>query len=125
MKNKSILIVDDDTGITETLEDILKTFNIHTLTANSGSQAIELFKEHNIDLILMDIKMPGMNGVEVLKQIKAIRPEIPVIMMTAYTMHDLVAESLREGAFLVLNKPFKIKYLLKIIEKASQKIVLK
>ena len=122
MEYKNVLIVDDDSGITETLEDILVSYGIEVFVANSGFQAIELAKERKFDIILMDIKMPEMNGVESLKRIKVIQPRTIIIMMTAYTMNDLITESLKEGAYDILNKPFNIKNLLNTLEKASKEI---
>src|SRR4030067_1956277 len=106
MKNKaSILIVDDDIGMTETLFDIFTDLGYYVEIANDGFKALEKVKARTFDVILMDIKMPGINGVETYKEIKHIRPEAVVMMMTAYSVEDLLAEALREWASGGSHKP--------------------
>jgi len=70
----------------------------------------------DFDVILMDIKMPGMNGVETLKEIKMIRPDVTVVMMTAYAVEDLIKEAQREGAYGVLHKPLDVEKMIGLIE---------
>ena len=75
MKSKyRILLVDDDTDMTETLSDILQEMNFHVEIANNGFEAIERIKTSAFDLVLMDMKMPGINGAETFREIKKIRP---------------------------------------------------
>jgi len=112
----SILIVDDDMGMCETLSDIMEGKGYHTVIALDGYEAVEKAKESAFDVILMDIKMPGMNGVETFRQIKKIHPETAVVMMTAYAVEDLIREALREGAYGVLYKPFDIERMIGLIE---------
>ena len=117
MNNKAnVLLVDDDTGMTETLFDILEDMGHYVEVANDGFKAIESVKARAFDLILMDIKMPGINGVETYKEIKGIQPEAVVMMMTAYSVEDLVAEALNEGAYGVLHKPIDIAKVIEFIE---------
>jgi len=117
MANKgSILIVDDDVGICETLSDIMEVMGYHTAFALDGYEAIQKVKDVVFDVILMDIKMPGINGVETFKQIKKVRPEIAVVMMTAYAVEDLIGEALREGAYGVLYKPFDMERMIGLLE---------
>ncbi len=112
----SILIVDDDAGMGETLTDIMEDKGYHAVMALGGYVAIEKVKEMNFDVILMDIRMPGMNGVETFKQIKSIQPDTAVVMMTAYAVEDLVTEALREGAYGVLYKPFDMERMIGLID---------
>jgi len=112
----SILIVDDDVGMCETLSDIMEDRGYHTVIALDGYEAIQRVKEAAFDVILMDIKMPGMDGVETFKQIKRIHPETAVVMMTAYAVEDLVREALSEGAYGVLYKPFDVERMIALIE---------
>jgi two-component system response regulator HydG len=117
VKNKAnVLIVDDDIEMTETLSDILKDLGHHVEVANDGLKAIEKIKAQTFDVILMDIKMPGINGVETYKRIKNIRPEATVMMMTAYSVEDLVAEALKEGAYGIMYKPIDITKVVEFIE---------
>ncbi len=117
MKSKAnVLIVDDDIEMTETLSDILEDSGYHSEVANDGFSAIERVKVQAFDVILMDIKMPGIDGVETYKEIKNIRPEAAVMLMTAYSVEDLVAEALREGACGVMYKPVDITKVVEFIE---------
>jgi two-component system response regulator HydG len=117
MNNKaSILIVDDDGGMCETLSDIIEESGYCTAIALDGHQALEMVKEMDFDVILMDIRMPGMNGVETFKQIKSIHPGTAVVMMTAYAVEDRIKEALREGAYGVLYKPLDIERMLGLLE---------
>jgi len=117
VRNKTnVLIVDDDIGMTETLSDILDESGYDVEVANDGFQAIERVKARAFDVILMDIKMPGINGVKTYKKIKKIRPEAAVMMMTAYSVEALVAEALKEGAYGVMYKPIDITKVTEFIE---------
>lgn len=121
MRNKAnVLIVDDDIEMTETLSDILEDSGYDVESANDGFKAIERVKARTFDVILIDIKMPGINGVETYKEIKSIRPEAAVMMMTAYSVEDLVAEALREGAYGVMYKPIDIAKVAEFIERIKK-----
>ena len=116
----SILIVDDDAGMGETLSDIMEDKGYRTVVALGGHGAIEKVKEMDFDIVLMDIRMPGMNGVEAFKQIKSIQPDAAVVMMTAYAFEDLIAEALREGAYGVLYKPFDMERMIGLIDSVGE-----
>jgi len=117
-KKTSILIVDDDTGMTETLSDILDDKGYDVASCGDGYQAIEMIKKKKFNFALIDIKMPGINGVETFKEVHRINPETKVIMMTAYSVEELVKEALDGGAFNVIHKPLDIQKIVNIIEKA-------
>ena len=117
----NILLVDDQVGMVETLSDILKERGYNITIANDGREAIERAKETQFSLALIDIKLPGINGVETFKEIKKINPEIAVIMMTAYSVDDLIRESIAEGAYATIYKPFDPERILKIIEDVIEK----
>ena len=112
----SVLIVDDDVGMGETMSDIMEDKGYRTVIALDGYEAVEKARETAFDIILMDIKMPGMDGVETFRQIKKIHPETAVVMMTAYAVEDLIREALREGAYGVLYKPFDMERMIGLIE---------
>jgi two-component system response regulator HydG len=118
MKKPIILLTDDNKEFTQNLSDILELKGYEVLTANDGFQALEIIKTSTVDLVLMDIKMPVMNGVETYKKIKAITPLVPVIMLTAYALEELIQESLQEGAFACLKKPLDFDELFATIEHA-------
>jgi len=111
-----ILIVDDDLGMCETLCDIMEDKGYRTVIALSGHEAVQKAKQVAFDVILMDIKMPGMNGVETFKEIKKMHPETAVVMMTAYAVEDLIREALHEGAYGVLHKPLDMERTIGLIE---------
>jgi CheY-like chemotaxis protein len=121
LKNEAnILIVDDDIEMTETLSDILTDLGHHVETTNDGFKAIQKVKTHSFDVILMDIKMPGINGVETYKEIKRIQPNAAVMMMTAYSVEDLVAKALKEGAYGVWYKPIELAKVIEFIEQLKK-----
>ncbi len=119
MKNKfTILLTDDNGEFAQNLSDILELKGYTVLIASDGFRALDIIKESPVDLILMDIKMPVMNGVETFKKIKQITPITPVIMLTAFALEELIQESLREGAFACLKKPIDFDELFATIENA-------
>ena len=120
-KTFTILLADDNKEFTENLRDILELKGYSVLTASDGFQALETIKISSVDLILMDIKMPVMNGVETYKKIKKIIPNIPVIMLTAFALEELIQESIKEGAFACLKKPLNFTELFSTIEQAIHK----
>jgi len=119
-KKLSILIVDDDPGMTETMQDILGDMGYDVAVAEDGFRAIEMIKERAYDVALMDIKMPGINGVETFKEVKEISPSTSVIMMTAYSVEDLVKEALDEGAYGIIYKPLDIERVVEFIKRVEQ-----
>ncbi len=122
MKNrKSILIVDDDIAH-RTMLRILLGWEYEIVEADCGSVAIEKVRKTPLDLVLMDVCMPEINGVEVLDEIKACNPGIPVIMMTAYSSSNTAGEALQKGAYDYLTKPFDFDTLRLTIEKAMAQV---
>lgn len=115
MSKKTILIVDDAPFVPLTLSKIIQLKGYSTETALSGSEALEKFKAGNIACVLTDIKMYGMNGIELLRALKKIQPDIPVILMTAYSRDDLVLEGMKAGAHSSMIKPLDIDNLLATI----------
>jgi DNA-binding NtrC family response regulator len=110
-KNSKILIVDDDPDIVLVLGDYLAGEGFAVLTANNGVLAIEKIKEHSVDLAIVDVAMPMMNGLATLKQLKLINAALPVIMITAYRDAEKVLEAFRLGAHDCIFKPFDFEYL--------------
>lgn len=113
----NILVVDDQIGMLETFTDILEDRDYKVATADDGFTAIKKVKEQSFDLIFMDIKMPGLNGVQTFRELKKINPKITVIMMTAYSVEDLIEEAVEEGAYAVIYKPFNMDRVIQTIEK--------
>ncbi|OYD17078.1 hypothetical protein CH333_01970 [candidate division WOR-3 bacterium JGI_Cruoil_03_44_89] len=119
-KKISILVVDDDPGMRETMLDILDAVGYDAAAAEDGYRAIEMIREKAYDFALMDIKMPKINGVETFKEVKEIRPSTRVVMMTGYSVEDLVKEALEEGAYGIIYKPLDIQKIVDLIEKAEK-----
>jgi CheY-like chemotaxis protein len=114
-----VLIVDDDAGMAETFGDILEAKGYHVQIAADGPQALTCFQGQVSDVLFLDIKMPGMNGVEVLQRIKRLCPGTQAVMMTAYALPDLIAEAEREGALTVLTKPLPLDRVLHFLEELA------
>ena len=121
MRPARLLLVDDNRTLCKTMSYILEHKGYEVQTAGDGDTAIERVKEQAYDLILIDIKMPDPNGVETYRMIKMIRPDVKVLMITAYAVPDLVQDSLMEGAIAVIYKPFHMQNLLKKIEQLVRK----
>lgn len=108
MNSHKILIVDDQNGIRVLLTEVFSSEGYKTYQAANGKLAIELVKKEAPDLVLLDMKIPGMDGLEILKHIKKIDPQVKVIMMTAYGELDMIKEASDSGALMHFTKPFDI-----------------
>jgi len=117
----SILIVDDDPGMCETLSDILEEKGFDVGIAQDGRTAIQRMQDGRYDLILIDIMMPGMNGVETLQEIKAINPDAMTVIMTGHSqLEGLVSQALWAGVDGVLYKPFNVNAILDLIKRKRE-----
>lgn len=108
MDNHKVLIVDDQNGIRILLMEVFSSEGYETYQAANGKIALEIVKKHEPDLVLLDMKIPGMDGLEILKHIKQMNPDIKVIMMTAYGELDMIKEATDLGALMHFTKPFDI-----------------
>jgi DNA-binding response OmpR family regulator len=106
MDHKPILIVDDEKNIRMTLSQSLESLGVEMDVAGSGEEALAKLKERDFGVILLDIRMPGMDGMEVLRQVREVRPEIRIIMITAYGTIESAVEAMKLGAVDFLQKPF-------------------
>ena len=116
----SILIVDDDEVIQETLLDVLKKRGYDIFLAGSGKEALETIKKNIIDLVLLDMRLPDVDGLDVLKKVKELDSEILVIMMTAYSDIQTAVAAMKSGAYHYINKPFELDELKLLIEKGLE-----
>lgn len=114
--SRRILVVDDDRQMVRTLRDILAFRGWPSDGAYSGEEAVAAVRERDYAVVLMDVRMGGMNGVEALRTMKRMRPAIQVILMTAYTASDLLAEAEREGALRILPKPVAVDRLTEFLQ---------
>lgn len=114
-EKKTVLIVDDREDMVTTLADVLEDYGYTVVAAHDGYQALQRIQQSPVNLALIDIMMPGINGIEAFKEIKRLSPTTAVIMMTAFAVEDLVKEAIREGAYSVVYKPFDLKKLIALI----------
>ena len=117
-----VMLVDDEVPFVETMTKRLKKRALKVITAFSGREALEtLDKQHNIDVVILDVKMPGMDGIETLKEIKTTFPLTEVVMLTAHATVESAIEGMRLGAFDYLMKPCDIEQLMEKVNAAARK----
>jgi len=116
---ETILIVDDEKNYPPILSAILKEEGFETLTAFSGKEALKILKDSDVDLVLTDMKMPFMDGIELLERIKDKDPDLPVIMMTAHGTVEKAVEAMQKGAYNYIMKPFDNERLIIYVNKAT------
>ncbi|MBI3989043.1 MAG: sigma-54-dependent Fis family transcriptional regulator [candidate division NC10 bacterium] len=118
---RTILVADDDRAIREALAKILSKEGFQVLLAEDGRKALDLLRTHRAQIILADLKMPGLSGLELLKAAKAISPEVEVIMITGHGSIEEAVEAMKEGAYDFITKPFQRVSLMKAVRKALEK----
>jgi len=114
----NLLVVDDEVVIREGMRRILSAEGYHVETSASGRTAIEKIQEQDFDVVITDLKMPGMDGMEVLRTIKILQPEVPVIIITGYSTVDTAVEAMKNGAFDYIAKPFTSELIIDKVQKA-------
>ena len=117
---ETILIVDDEKNYTAVLSAVLQEEGFETLSANSGMEALQLCEREEISLVISDMKMPGMDGLELLEEIKKRAPDLPVIIMTAHGTVDKAVEAMQKGAYTFILKPFDNERLVMYAHKALE-----
>ncbi|MBI4840952.1 MAG: sigma-54-dependent Fis family transcriptional regulator [candidate division NC10 bacterium] len=115
-----VLIVDDEEQMRELLAKVLEKNGYQVAAAGDGAQALALLEREPVDLVVTDVRMPGLGGMEALKSIKELNPDIIVIIMTAFGSIDQAVQAVKEGAYDYINKPFKIDEMLLTIGKALE-----
>ncbi len=113
-----ILVVDDELSMREFLEIMLTKEGYHVITAESGEKACDILDHHDVHLVVTDIRMDGMDGIGVLKKVKAINSATPVVMISAFSSAENAVEAMKEGAFDYVPKPFKVKDLKRVVKEA-------
>ncbi len=116
--NNRVLVVDDEKAIAWALEESLTDAGYEAESVGSAEEALDLFKEKPFQVVLTDMKMPGMSGIELLGRVKEIKPETQVIIITAYGSFDSAVEAVRLGAFDYLQKPFNVENVKRMVAKA-------
>ncbi len=117
MVKGKILIVDDQFGIRLLLNEVFQKEGYETFQASNGKAALEIASKECPDLVLLDIKIPGMDGIEILKKLKEEDPSLYVIVMTAYGELDIINEAMESGALTYFTKPFDINELAQTVNK--------
>jgi len=117
----NVLIVDDESTFSETLKEALSTFGYQILQAYTGAKAIEILREHNIDICFLDIHLPDYNGFSIVDKVKEFSPDSEIIIMTAYGEIDYPKNAIKSGSYF-LPKPFKIDDLSNVLMKMEKKI---
>jgi len=118
--NNSLLVVDDDPYVLESISSLLKEFGFHVSTCQSASDALERVKSLHFDVVLTDIKMPSITGIELLQRVYASYPQLPVILLTAFAELDVAVDAIKRGAFDFITKPYNPEYLVHSVEKAAK-----
>ncbi len=118
METGSILVIDDEPGIRDSLETLLMLEGFHVEMAAEGQSGLDLLASRQYDLLLLDLALPGESGIDLLPRIKRLRPELPVIMITAYGTVNNVVDALRAGAENFVQKPWNNEKLLADIRSA-------
>jgi DNA-binding NtrC family response regulator len=113
--SRTILVVDDDRQMVRTLSAVLRLHGWDTTSAYSGEEAVAATATQRFDAVLMDVRMPGINGVEALRRIHETQPRTPIILMTAYAAHELLEQAERDGAVRILGKPIAWPKLLAVL----------
>src|SRR5574341_2214938 len=115
-----ILVVDDEEQMRELLTKVLEKNGYQVAASEDGAQALALLEREPVDLVVTDVRMPALGGMEALRAIKELNPETVVIIMTAFGSIDQAVQAVKEGAYDYINKPFKIDEMLLTMEKALE-----
>ena len=110
-----VLLVDDDESVLWTLKELLGVYDFEVETAQSGPEALDILRTNTPDCVVMDIVMPEHSGIEVFREIKPLKPALPVIFMTGYAHSNLEDEARDEGAVDVIPKPIDMKHLISLL----------
>ena len=114
-----VLVIDDERAIRSTLKDILSLEGFDVELAENGAAGIEQFEKGGIDVVFLDIKMPGMDGIEVLERLQAISPEVPVVMISGHGTIDTAVEAIKKGAYDFIAKPLDLNRILITLRNAT------
>ena len=120
IKNSKILVVDDDPFVLESVSTILRDHRYSVVSCSHAREATDLVRRNNIDVVLTDVKMPDVSGLELLDTIHRFNPQLPVILMTAYADLNVAVDAVKKGAFDFIIKPYHPDYLIHSIKKSLQ-----
>lgn len=121
----NILVIDDEKDLRDGCERIIKRMNCHVFTASTGEEGVELFKINNPSIVLSDLKMPGIDGIEVLRRIRELDENVLVIILTGFATIDTAIEAMKQGAYDFIAKPFEPDQLRIVVGRAMEKLKLR
>jgi DNA-binding NtrC family response regulator len=122
---EKVLLVDDEEEFVDTLAERMRNRGMDVSTSNSGGDALDLIDSESFDVVVLDLQMPGMDGIEVLERIKQRRPDIQVVLLTGHATVEKGVEAMKQGALEFLEKPIDFSKLSEIIHKAkAEKMIL-
>jgi two-component system response regulator HydG len=116
-----VLVVDDEPSNLASIEKIFQRDGMRVLTADGAKAALEIARTHRVQVVLTDLMMPGVSGLELLRAIKQISPDTEVVMMTAYGTVETAVQAMREGAYDFVEKPLKRMTIVKSVRKAAER----
>ncbi|MBN2012007.1 response regulator [candidate division KSB1 bacterium] len=119
--DEHILVVDDDESVLKLCTNSLRVHGFHVIACDDPTRVAELVIKHNTDLVISDIRMPGMNGLELLKKLKEVSPDIAVIIMTAFASMEVAINAVNDGAFSFIPKPFHLNELVVAVNNALER----
>jgi DNA-binding NtrC family response regulator len=118
---EKVLLVDDEEEFVETLAERMRNRGMEVATSNSGGEALKLVEIEPYDVVVLDLQMPGMDGIEVLERIKQRQPDIQVVLLTGHASVAKGVEAIKHGALEFLEKPIDLSKLSEVIHKAKAK----
>ncbi|HSZ83349.1 MAG TPA: sigma-54 dependent transcriptional regulator, partial [Polyangia bacterium] len=121
LERSTVLVVDDEPGIVDSLQKILERESLRVLTAGSGGEALDLVRREPVSVLITDLMMPGMSGIDLLKASRSVSPETETVLMTAYGTVENAVEAMKQGAYDFVTKPIKRAHLLRVVGKALEK----
>src|SRR5216117_560506 len=117
----TLLVADDDPGLRDSLQRTLTRAGHRVMLASDGRAALEQLRQGGVDLVLTDLKMPGLTGLELLRAGKEVAPDVDVILLTAFGTVEEAVKAMKDGAYDFLTKPFRREQLIKLIDKALER----
>src|SRR3954447_10311872 len=117
----TVLVVDDEPAIVDSLHTIFERESLRVLTAGSGGEALEIIRREPVSVLVTDLMMPGMSGIDLLKASRSVSPETETVLMTAYGTVENAVEAMKQGAYDFVTKPIKRAHLLRVVGKALEK----
>ena len=121
MSSSTVLVVDDDRANLDSVARIFQHEGLTTLTASDGHQALELLRHPEVGVLVTDLMMPGLDGRELLRTARSMRPDVEVVLMTAYGTVEAAVAAMKDGAYDFITKPLKRHALVKTVQKALER----